>query len=153
MKKNEDLTKKRQILEKTINEVFEEMYFMFPELVTNSFNKFSFPLACFFSKVSLIEAKANFYLFGSQLLVKKMTTNFLGEKRIFEQDELSDVFREATNVIVGNFISYSDFTPDIRFEIPEVKIKNINLKDLNASYKIDLVYAIENDFFRIAMVS
>ncbi|KPA13447.1 hypothetical protein MHK_006344 [Candidatus Magnetomorum sp. HK-1] len=142
---------KHQILEKTICDVFENMYFMFPELITHSFNQFSFPLACYNTEVSLVEDKTNFYLFGAQLLVRKMAINFLGEERFFEQDELIDVFKEATNVIVGNFISTSNVVPDIRFEIPDVKMKNLYLYDLDYSYDIDLMYVIENNFFRIAM--
>jgi chemotaxis protein CheY-P-specific phosphatase CheC len=140
----------QKILEDTILNVFEDMYYMFPEKI-HSYEQFSFPLAVFSTNVLFCENQKQFFLYADKRLVAKMAKNFLGEEKDFNLDELNDIFREASNVIVGNFISATNIAPDIRFQIPVITEARIDECDTDCSYDIDLFYIIENDFFRIAL--
>jgi len=140
-----------QIIEKTIVQIFENMYFMFPQRTAYSPNRFAFPMKCYLAQTQFINDKHAFRLIAAENLVSKMAMNFLGEKRPFEYTELIDIFREAANVIVGNFISASHMPVDVRFDIPEVTPLAIAAYEADHSYEVDQMYVIENNFFRIAL--
>ncbi|MBF0449158.1 MAG: chemotaxis protein CheX [Candidatus Magnetomorum sp.] len=148
----DDAQTKQKILENTLCNVFENMYYMFPERIIHSYDQFSFPLLCFYTQVPFCENQKRFYLYAAKLLVTKMAKNFLGEERSFEDDELIDIFREAANVIIGNFISASDAAPDVRFQVPVITEKMIKSCVSERSSDIDLIYAIESDFFKIELI-
>jgi len=143
----------QKILEDTILNVFENMYYMFPEKQMNNDDHFSFPLSCFYTKVSFCTNQKKIILWGTKQLAAKMAKNFLGEDRAFSNAELIDIFKEAANVIIGNFISASDSAPDIRFQVPVISEKQIMQYDKDISNAVDLVYIIENEFFRIALAA
>ncbi|ETR74196.1 MAG: hypothetical protein OMM_06477 [Candidatus Magnetoglobus multicellularis str. Araruama] len=140
-----------QLIEKTIHDVFENMYFMFPERTRLSPDIFSFPISCYMAQTQLIKDSQSFDLYGDNNLVNKMAMNFLGEKRAFEHVELIDIFREATNVIIGNYLSAINKPLKVRFNIPSVSTKTILTCEKDQLYDIDQVYIIENYFFRIAL--
>jgi hypothetical protein len=138
-------------LEKTINEVFENMYFMFPEHIVNPSSHFTFPIQCYVAHSNFINEKGLLSIFGTENLVNQMAMNFLGEKRAFEHFELIDVFREAANVIVGNYITSANKPPKVSFEIPVVETTTILSTEKDCLYQIDRIYEIEKQLFRIAL--
>jgi len=140
-----------QTLEKTTSDVFENMYFMFPEHVKNPDSHFSFPIQCYRAHSNFIKEKGSLSIFGTDRLVNQMAMNFLGEKRNFEHLELIDVFREAANVIVGNYITSANKPPEVSFEIPVVDTTLIISINKGDPYQIDRYYDIENQFFRIVL--
>jgi len=139
------------IIEQTINEVFENMYFMFPEHIANPDSHFSLPIRCYVAHSSFIKENGALLFYGTDKLINQMAMNFLGEKRSFEHIELIDVFREAANVMTGNYITAINKPPEVSFEIPVVETTTINSWNKNSSYQIDRIYDIENYFFRIAL--
>jgi chemotaxis protein CheY-P-specific phosphatase CheC len=140
-----------QIIEETINHIFENMYFMFPEQIPNPESHFSLPKHCYSGHTHFIKDQGALMLVAESNLVTQMAKNFLGEKRSFDHIELVDIFREATNVIAGNYITSTNKPPEVSFEIPVVQTTTINSWDKDRSYQIDMIYDIESNFFRIAL--
>jgi hypothetical protein len=139
------------MLNQTVNEIFETMYFMFPEQIKKPDSHFSLPVHCYVACTSFIKEKGATIIFAENNLVNQMAMNFLGEKRIFEDIELFDIMREATNVIVGNYITATNKPPEVSFEIPVVDKTTMISWDKDSTYYIDSIYDIEKYFFRIAL--
>jgi hypothetical protein len=140
-----------ETLNQTVNEIFETMYFMFPEQITKPDSHFSLPLQCYVSRTNFVKQKGTTIIFAENSLVNQMAMNFLGEKRSFEHIELIDIMREAANVIVGNYITATNKPPEVSFEIPVVDKTTMISWDKDSSYHIDSIYDIEKHFFRIAL--
>jgi hypothetical protein len=138
-------------LNQTVNEIFEKMYFMFPEQLSKPDSHFSLPINCYVARSSFVKEKGTTILYAENNLVNQMAENFLGEKRPFEHLELIDIMREAANVIVGNYITATNKPPEVSFEIPVVDTTTMISWDKDSLYYIDCIYDIENYFFRIAL--
>jgi chemotaxis protein CheY-P-specific phosphatase CheC len=140
------------IVEQTVNKIFEDMYFMFPEHIMKPETHFSIPIQCYVAKTQLKREKSAIFIYAEDHLVNQMAMNFLGEKRNFGHIELLDIFKEAANVIAGNYLTASNKPPEVSFDIPVVNKTSIVSWDKDHSCQIDLIYDIEKYFFRIALV-
>jgi len=141
-----------QAIQQTVNKIFEDMYFMFPEQIITPEDHFSLPMRCYIARTQFKKDKCALVIYAEDQLVNQMAMNFLGEKRAFENIELIDIFREAANVITGNYITASKKPPEVGFEIPVVDIITINSWDKVLSCHINRLYDIENHFFHITLV-
>jgi len=140
-----------EIINQTINSIFEDMYFMFPEQIVNPESLFTLPMNTFVATTRFTKDEGGINLYAEDKLVSQMAMNFLGEKRTFEYIELIDIFKEAANVIVGNYITATNKPPEVGFEIPVVEPTRIISWNTDKSYVIDSIYDIEKFYFRITL--
>jgi len=143
---------KTNTLAQTVSQIFEDMYFMFPEQISDPDTQFSLPMHCYVAHTEFIKESGSLFFYAEDKLVNQMAMNFLGEKRSFERIELMDIFKESANVIAGNYITATNKPPKVNFKIPVVETITISSWDKDSTYDIDCVYNIENYFFRIALV-
>jgi chemotaxis protein CheY-P-specific phosphatase CheC len=136
----------------TVSQIFEDMYYMFPELISDPDTQFSLPMHCYVSHTEFIKENGSLFFYAEEKLLDQMAMNFLGENRSFERIELIDIFREAANVIAGNYITATNKPPKVSFKIPVVDTIIVTSWDNDSSFEIDCVYNIENYFFRIILV-
>lgn len=108
----------QEAIQKVVLDVFENMYFMFPEVVTEDDPMPSIPKSCFKASVTLKNGSELFVLYAFEQLVADMAKNFLGTDKAIGETDLIDVFQEAANVIAGNFITRIGLNSSIAFNIP-----------------------------------
>ncbi len=99
-------------------EVFETMFFLFPEALAEAGLPGSGPAAKAWVPVAGPRS-FNIGLIVSLALARKMAMNFLGlrEERL-AQDKVEDVLREAANMVAGNFLSREQVSQAFRLEPP-----------------------------------
>jgi len=99
-------------------EVFETMFFLFPESLKEA--SVLFTDAAFQAWVPITGPKSfQVGLTVSPALAQKMATNFLGlEEDGLPEDKLEDVLREAANMVAGNFLSREGVSAAFRLESP-----------------------------------
>ncbi len=68
-------------LKSAISEVFESMFFIFPEEVGEEETGPSLPKSCFCARVSLKGSGVAFILFCSKRVVEDMAENLLGDEK------------------------------------------------------------------------
>ncbi|MCK4389077.1 MAG: chemotaxis protein CheX [Desulfobacterales bacterium] len=113
---------KRQDIQRATKEVvldvFENMYFMFPEVIAEDDPEPSFPESCFKATVAVKNGSEMFVLYGSEKLVVDMAKNLLGTDRPVAEAELMDVFKESANIISGNLVTALDTEWSIELDVP-----------------------------------
>ncbi len=99
-------------------EVFETMFFLFPESLEEAGALFTG--AAFQAWVPITGPKSfQVGLTVPHALAQKMATNFLGlEEDGLPGDKLEDVIREAANMVAGNFIGREGVSAAFRMEAP-----------------------------------
>lgn len=93
-------------------EVFETMFFLFPEAVANFQVKLTGQAIRAWAPITGPRA-FNIGLLTPLALAQTMAANFLGiEEGAASQDSLEDVLREAANMVAGNFLSREQVSAD-----------------------------------------
>lgn len=137
-------------LREVISEVFETMFFLFPELVESEDDLPPMPEVYF--KASIRFNGNNWYLIlaGSEKLAEIMARNFLAQGEPVDDAEIADVFREAINVIAGNFLTKLNKNRDRTFiGIPEVeKCKVLSVEDTVGDLW-ELSFNVDDEFCRV----
>ena len=95
----------QRVLKDIVLDVFENMWFLFPEAITEGDPAPGLSGPCFKAEVVLKNGAEAFVLYGSEQLVKDMAKNFLGTDQPIAEADLVDVFKEAANVLAGNLVT------------------------------------------------
>ena len=145
---------KREEIHKAVREavpeVFEKMYFMFPEPILENDSELSLPESCFKATVAIKESSELFVLYGSEKLVMDMAGSFLGTDQEIEESDLVDVFKEAANVIAGNIVTNMSLDGSIGLDVPVSE----RLRDCSEPQNAQgIVYNIDDTFFMVAVVT
>jgi hypothetical protein len=144
--KDEDLT---PTIEKVVRDVFEGMYFMFPETM-NADDQPVLPESCFKASVAVKNSPLVVVLFGSEKLVTDMALALLGPDHPIEEDDLVDIFREATNLIGGNLVNTLDLDKSVGLDVPEVQRFDA-LEELEAMP--GAVFDVDGEYLKAVVVS
>ena len=145
---------KREEIQKAVREavpdVFERMYFMFPEPILEDDFELSLPESCFKATVAVKDSSELFVLYGSEKLVMDMAGSFLGTDQEIEESDLVDVFKEAANVIAGNIVTNMFLEGSIGLDVPVAE----RLRDCSEPQNAQgIVYNIDDKFFIVAVVT
>ena len=140
----------QQAVREAVPDVFEKMYFMFPELVLEDDLELSFPESCFKATVAVKNSSELIVIYGSEKLVMDMAGSFLGTDQVIKDSDLVDVFKEAANVIAGNIVTNLSLEGSIGLDVPVAE----RLRDCSESRKVQgIVFNINNSFFMVAVVT
>ena len=133
-----------------VPDVFEKMYFMFPEPVLEEDPELSLPESCFKATVAVKNSSELLVLYGSEKLVMDMAGSFLGTDQEIQEADLIDVFKEAANVIAGNIVTSLSLEGSISLDVPVAE----RLRDCSEWQKAQgLVFNIDDAFFKVAVVT
>ena len=140
----------RDAVERVVGEVFENMYFMFPELVQE--HDIDSPLtdSCFKATVKVIGASQIFVLYASEQLVKDMTNNLLGADEALNQNNLVDMFTETANVIAGNLMTALALDTSVSLDIPITERLKICSEARRAA---GAMFSVDGHHFKLAVVN
>lgn len=130
--------------------VFENMYFMFPEPVSEDDPVPSHPESCFKAKVAVKNGSPALILYGSEQLVMDMARNFLGSDQQIGESDLIDVFKEAANVIAGNLVTTLAIDGTVGLEVP-VAERLQACSELRTAP--GTIFNIDDEFFKVAVES
>jgi hypothetical protein len=136
-------------VKKVVGDVFQKMYFMFPEALGEDASVPFLPGSCFRAKVGMKNGPKVVMLYGSEQLVIGMARNLLGTDQVPKESDLVDIFKEAANVIAGNLIVTLTLDGSVRLEIP-VAEKMQTCSELETSP--GTTFNIDNEFFKLAFV-
>jgi hypothetical protein len=113
---------KREEIQRAVKEVvlhvFENMYFMFPEVIAEDEPVPSFPESCFKAGVAVKNGSETLMLYSSEQLVVDMAKNLLGADQPFAETDLIDVFKETANVIAGNLMTRLGLDSSVALDVP-----------------------------------
>ncbi|MBW1795780.1 MAG: chemotaxis protein CheX [Deltaproteobacteria bacterium] len=148
--KREDI---QEAVEEVVLDVFENMYFMFPEVIAEDDPAPSFPESCFKAGVAVKNTSLVLMLYGSKQLVTDMAKNFLGTAQAIADTDLLDVFKEAANVIAGNLITRLALDAGIGHDVP-VAERLDDCSELRATQGArQVIFNVDDEFFKVAVVS
>ncbi len=136
-----------QTLKEVIFSVFETMFFLFPEVVENEKDLPDMPKDYFKSTLRLNDNKWLLILLGSEKLAEAMAKNFLGHVGPVDESEIADVFREAVNVIGGNFLMKLGNRDHVSLGVPEVeKCRRFPGEETARDFCGGLSFNVDNEF-------
>jgi hypothetical protein len=135
-------------VKRVVGDVFQKMYFMFPEPLYEDDPVPSLPEPCFRAKVGIKNSPKVVMLYGSEQLVIGMARNLLGTDQAPEEGDLIDIFREAANVIAGNLIVTLTLERGVRLDIP-VAEKMQTCSELETLP--GTTFNVDNEFFKLAL--
>ena len=79
-----------------------------------------------------------------------MTKNFLGQEGPVDEHEIADVFREAVNVIAGNFLMKLGGKKNISLGIPEVeKCRKFSKSETRRGFIGGLLFNVDDEFCEV----
>lgn len=118
MKRREDM---QEGIKKVVRDVFESMYFMFPEAIEEGDPAPPLPESCFKAGVGVKNGSELFVLYASEKLVMDMAKNLFGTDQSVEEADLVDTFREAANVIGGNLVTTLELDTSVGLDVPNAE--------------------------------
>lgn len=134
-------------------DVFESMYFMFPEPIGQDDPMPSFGDACFKARVAVKDGVSAFILHGSEPLVKDMAKTLLGTDQPAET-ELIDLFKETANVVAGNLITRLSLDSSVALDVPEAeRVQPCAEKPCTDADAHEVVFNIDDRLFKVTVVS
>lgn len=137
-----------KMIRAAVSEVFESMYFMFPEWSNGDEAKPPVPRSCFSAGVGLNGGNELVVLYASTNLVNHMAESFLGMSHGLEDEDLADVFKEACNVVAGNIVTQLNLDTSMGLGTPVVK----RMSDCKMVEKCEgSVLNIEGEFLKIVV--
>lgn len=139
-------------LKKSISEVFESMFFIFPEKVGEGETGPPVPENHFCARVSIKGSGTAFMLCSSKPLVESMAKNLLGEEKSMDEESLMDVFKEAVNVIAGNLLTAGDVEGDISLGVPRGERIQGKTGDIAVQSVCEAVFSVENEWLKGAII-
>lgn len=110
-----------KILKKVVGDVFEQMYFMFPEEVDVSEAAGVQGKECLEARVGFKSGDMGLVISGAVPLVQEMAANMFGSENIPSYEDVVDVIREAANIIAGNVINEWGASESLTPDIPAVE--------------------------------
>lgn len=140
-------------LKEVVLDVFENMYFMFPEVIAEDTPLPSFPESCFKTSVAVKNGSEVLMLYGSEQLVVDMAKNFLGADEPIAEDGLIDVFKEAANVIAGNLITRLALDSSIALDVPVADRLQPCSELPTAPGAQEAIFNIDDEFLKVAVVT
>ncbi len=141
-----------QVLKEVIFSVFETMFFLFPEAVESEKDRPVNPDEYFRAFLYLNDNKWLLILRGSEKLADTMAKNFLGQEGPVDEAEVADVFREAVNVIAGNFLLKLDGGDRVSLGVPEVeKCRRFHREETVREFDGDLVFNLGGEFCEVSI--
>ena len=135
------------VFQQVVRDVFEGMYFMFPEMLEPE-DRLPVPKSCFKARVGIKNSPLEVELYGSKKLVRDMAAAFLGTDQAFDDNDLVDIFKEATNLIGGNLVNTLELDKNVALEVPEVEI--VESAGELESYP-GTVFDVDGEFFKAAV--
>ena len=139
-----------EALPKVVRDVFEGMYFMFPQTVRQDNPGPPAPESCFKARICLKHTPIALDMFGSENLVATMASTLLGSDGALEETDLADTFKEAANVIAGNLVTM--LKPDRQTGLDVPKAERLQTSsDLEKTSGI--LFDIDGEYFKIAASS
>ena len=136
-------------LQKVVRNVFESMFYMFPETLEGE-DQPSVPESCFKGSVGIQNSPLKVVVYGSEKLVQDMATTLLGSDGPIEENECIDIFREATNLIGGNLVNTLDLDKIMGLGVPEVQIVE-TVQELEA--EPGTVFYVDGEYLKAAVLS
>jgi len=131
-------------LKNVIFEILEDMFFIFPE----EENEIVFPPKLIEGNIAISgEKRIILRFFITKVLARIMAANFMGEKKISDQ-EIIEVIKEFANMVGGNYVSLIDLEGRMQLGLPQVK--ETNKKELDKLTKVERCQ-IEGEFFGFCM--
>jgi hypothetical protein len=123
------------------------MFFLFPEVIENKEDISNMPRDYFKALIHLNDNKWLLILRGSEKLAEAMTKNFLGQEGSVDEPEIADVFREAVNVIAGNFLMKLGGRKRISLGVPEVeKCRKFRRDETQRDFIGGLLFNVDDEF-------
>jgi hypothetical protein len=137
-------------VERVVGDVFENMYFMFPETIEKDDMTVSVPDSCFKARVRVRNGSEVFILYASERLVKDMAKNLLGSQEAVKEGHLVDMFTEAANVIAGNLVTALALDASIGLDIPVAQRLTICSE---AGTVPGTMFNIDGEYFKLAVMN
>jgi hypothetical protein len=135
-------------IKKVVLDVFENMYFMFPEVITEDDPVPSLPEKCFRARVVVKNSSEAFMLYCSEQLVVGMAKNLLGRDHATAEADLVDVFKETANIIAGNLVTTLALDGSADFDVPVAE----RLQDCSElRTPPGLIFNIDNEFLKATL--
>ena len=133
--------------------VFESMYFMFPEVITEDEPVPSFPASCFKARIALKNRSDILMLHGSEQLVMGMAKNLLGTEQPIAETDLIDVFKEAANVIAGDLVLKLSFDSSVAPDIPVAERLQPCSELRPDPGAREAIFSIDDELLKVAVVT
>jgi len=111
----------KEILERVVCELFEQMYFMFPEVGVHGRVPEGSPDVFIEARVKIDSGEL--VVVCSEKLAQKMAGNMFEGGRPLSGDVLTDIVREAANIIAGNCINEMGLGGNLSADIPVFRVK------------------------------
>lgn len=118
MKRREDI---QEGVKRVVRDVFESMYFMFPEAIEEGDPAPPLPESCFKAGVGVKNGSEVFVLYASDKLVMDMAKSLFGTDQPVEEADLVDTFREAANIIGGNLVTALELDNSVGLDVPDAE--------------------------------
>ena len=148
--KSEDIQK---AVKEVVLGVFENMYFMFAEVIGEDDLVPSLPKSWFKANVAVKNSPVAFTLYGSEHLVVEMAKNLLGTDQPLEEAELIDVFKESANVVAGGLVTRFALDTSVGLDVPVVdRFENRpELPSLPGAQEV--VFDFEGELLKVVVVN
>ena len=137
-----------EIIKLVVMNVFEQMYFMFPQEIG-----MEDALVCkgdetYIANVGLKNGGLEVTIAGADELCRKMAGNMFGDAKALSQQEVEDVVREAANIITGNLVNECSFPGEVSPEIPVAR-KGIDLETCSNNSELNLFFNVEGHYLSV----
>ena len=137
-----------QAVKGAVSEVFESMYFMFPEWPNGETDRPQVPQSCFSARVGIKGGGELLVLYASSELVSNMAESFLGMSHGLEDADLADIFKEACNVVAGNIVTRLNLDTNIGLGTPVAeRMSDCTVVEKNGGS----VLSIDGEFMKIVV--
>ena len=148
--KTEDI---ERAVKEVVLDVYENMYFMFPEVIGKDDPVPAFPESWFKARVAVKNSPVEFMLYSSERLVVDMAKNLLGTDQPLIEAELVDVFKESANVVAGGLVTSLALDTNVRVDIP-VAERLENCPELPGPPGTqEVVFNFEGELLKVAVVT
>ena len=148
--KREDI---QRAVKEVVLDVFENMYFMFPEVIGEDDPVPPFPESCFKVRVALKNGSEVLMLYCSEKLVAEMAGNLLGADQPIAEADLIDVSKETANVIAGNLVTSLALDASVGLDVPVAeRLQNYSAL-LTVTGTQEVVFNFEDRLLKVAVVT
>ncbi len=139
-----------EVLKKVVLDVFEQMYFMFPQEIGMEDASKMEGGEVFTASVGVKSGGLEFVIAGAESLCRGMAGNMFGEETELSQQDVEDVVREAANIIMGNLINERGFPGEVSPDIP-VDRKGMDINMQSKRNQINLFFDVDKQLLSVHM--
>ena len=139
-------------LKEVVSDVFENMYFLFPEPLRQAEEIVSLPKSCFRASVKIQNRSEVLVLCASEQLVTTMAKNFLGTEKLVDETDLIDAFKEAANIISGNLVTRLAFNSNVVPDIPVAERSQDCSELASPAGKNEVIFNIDDEYLKAGFV-